>query len=94
MPRATAVRSLGNYVLWIQYEDGVAGKIDLSDRVGRGVFAAWIDSREFDKVHIGPSGEIAWTEQIDLCPDALYLRITGKKPEDIFPALAEMLQYA
>jgi len=26
-------------------------------------------------------------EDIDLCPDALYLRLTGKTPEDLFPAL-------
>jgi len=24
-----------------------------------------------------------WGDQIDLCPDALYLRATGKEPEDI-----------
>jgi hypothetical protein len=40
-------------------------------------------------VKIGSSGELVWNDQIDLCPDALYLKVTGKKPEDIFPALRQ-----
>ena len=45
-------------------------------------------------MRIGSSGELAWGDEIDICPDALYLRITGKKPEDLFPKLQELLQYA
>ncbi len=41
-------------------------------------------------VRIGSGGELAWSDEIDLCPDAMYLRITGKKPGDLFPALNEM----
>jgi len=52
--------------------------------IEKGVFALWNDYREFQKVHIGPSGEIAWNEEIDICPDAVYLKITGKRPEDLF----------
>jgi hypothetical protein len=35
----------------------------------------------------GVSGELAWKNGIDLCPDALYLKITDGKPEELFPAL-------
>jgi hypothetical protein len=38
-------------------------------------------------VRIAEGGAIAWGEQIDLCPDAMYLRLTGKEPEDVFPGL-------
>jgi hypothetical protein len=58
----------------------------------KGVFAAWEDEQEFEKAHIGPSGEISWGEEIEMCPDALYLRITGKRPEDLFPRLRELVQ--
>jgi len=86
---------LDHYRLWVKYSDGVEGIVDLSDLAGKGVFALWNDYREFQKVHIGPSGEIAWNEEIDICPDAVYLKITGKKPEDLFPMLQEMtLQHA
>ena len=90
MPKPVAVKPLEGYRLWIKYSDGVEGVVDQSDLVGKGVFAAWEDYREFQKVHIGPGDEIAWSEEIDLCPDALYLRITGKKPADLFPKLREL----
>ena len=94
MCRAIAVQAQDNYMLWVQYDDGVAGRVDLSNLVGKGVFAAWTDRRVFEMVHIGPSGEIAWNDQIDMCPDAMYLKITGKKPEELFPALTQVLQHA
>ena len=30
---------------------------------------------------------IRWGDAIDLCPHALYMQLTGKSPEDIFPNL-------
>ena len=94
MPKPTEVRPLDNYRIWIKYSDGIEGVVDLSDLAGVGVFALWNDYREFQKVHIGTSGEIAWNEQIDICPDSTYLKITGKNPEDIFPKLREFAVYA
>ncbi len=90
MPRLIEVKPLENYRIWVKYSDGVEGVVDLSEFVGKGVFAVWEDYREFQKAHIGPSGEIAWGEDIDLCPDAIYLKVTGKKPEDLFPKLREL----
>ena len=66
---------------------GEAGVVDLSGLVGKGVFAIWYDRRIFEQVRIGSFGELVWGDQIDLCPDALYLKATGKKLEDVFPAL-------
>mgnify|MGYP001580369512 CR=1 FL=1 len=95
MPTPIEVKPLEKYQLWVKYSDGIEGVVDLSDLVGKGVFALWIDYQEFQKVHIGSSGEIAWSEEIDICPDAIYLKITGKKPEDLFPKLRELsVQYA
>ncbi|HOM17339.1 MAG TPA: DUF2442 domain-containing protein [Thermoguttaceae bacterium] len=94
MPRPLEVKPLKNYRIWIKYADGVEGEVDLSELVGKGVFAAWKDDREFQKVHIGSGGEIAWSDQIDLCADAIYLKLTGKKPEDIFPSLHQSARYA
>lgn len=90
MPIPIEVKPLENYRLWVKYSDGVEGVVDLSDLVDKGVFALWNDYQEFQKVHIGPSSEIAWSEEIDMCPDAIYLKITGKKPEDLFPQLREL----
>ena len=94
MPKPMEVKPLDGYRLWVKYADGIEGVVDLSDFAGNGVFALWNDYREFQKVHIGPSGEIAWSDQVDMDPDAIYLQITGKKPEDLFPKLLELAEHA
>ena len=68
--------------------------VDLSDLAGDGVFVLWNDYQEFQKVHIEPHGELAWNEDVDLCSDSVYLKITGENPEDIFPKLRELTVYA
>lgn len=73
-----AVEAREEYRLWLRYSDGVEGEVDLSDLVGRGVFEAWWESGFFERVHISDSGTIAWNEDIEICPDALYLEITGR----------------
>lgn len=94
MPAPTEIRALDNDQLWVKFSDGVEGIVDLSDFAGKGVFALWNDYQEFQKVYIGPDDEIAWSEQIDMCPDAIYLKVTGKKAEELFPKLQNMAQHA
>ena len=87
MPRPIDVRARPNYRLWLRFDDGIEGEVDLSSLVGRGVFETWRDLAFFGSVKLGPYGEIAWGEDIDLCPDAMYMRVTGKRPEEVFPNL-------
>lgn len=87
MRKITHVKALQDYRLELTFDNGIIGTVDLSDLVGNGVFTLWRDRHAFEQVQIGSSGELAWGDQIDLCPDALYLRTTGKKPEEVFPAL-------
>jgi len=83
------VKALGNYKIWIKYSDGEEGEIDLSNYAGKGVFKSWNDYDFFKSVHIGEHGEIAWGQEIDLCSDSLYLKLTKKKPDQLFPSLRE-----
>ncbi len=87
MRKVTKVRVLEEYRLLLTFDDGIQAVVDLSDLAGKGVFALWLDYRAFEQVRIGSSGELVWADRIDLCPDSLYLRATGKSPEDLFPAL-------
>ncbi|HEX7449408.1 MAG TPA: DUF2442 domain-containing protein [Pirellulales bacterium] len=89
MYKPVEVRPLPGYRLYLRYADGISGEVDVSDLVGQGVFDVWNDVRQFEKVSIGPGGEIRWSDQIDLCPDALYLEITGKSPEEAFPKIGQ-----
>ena len=94
MKRISNVKVLSGYRLELEFDDGVSGTVDLSEAVGKGVFALWGDPLAFNQVRIGSSGELCWGDRIDLCPDALYLKVTGKKPEDILPALREQPTHA
>jgi hypothetical protein len=85
--RIITVETLENYRVALAFDDGVSGIVDLSHLTGKGVFDAWRDPRFFEQVRIGTEGELAWGDRIDLCPDSLYLKVTRRTPEDIFPAL-------
>jgi hypothetical protein len=87
MRRIKEVKVLAEYRLDLAFDDGTKGVVDLSSLVGKGVFSLWHDPSAFERVRIGTSGELIWDDQVDLCPDALYLKVTGKRPEDLFPAL-------
>ena len=87
MKKAIEVKPLSGYRIWLRYVDGVEGEVDLSHLAGRGVFKVWADRTAFEDVHVDDSGAIAWKEGIDLCPDALYLRLTGKAVDELFPKL-------
>ena len=87
IPKPVEVKPLTNFRIWLRYEDGTEGTIDLSDVAGRGVFSAWNDPAFFRSVRLGSHGAIEWGADIDICPDAMYLRLTGKSPEDVFPVL-------
>ena len=88
MLKAREVRALPNYKIWVRYEDGVEGEVDLTAYVGKGIFSAWNSPTFFEAVHVTPHGSIAWNENIELCPDGIYLELTGKKPEELFPRIS------
>jgi len=94
MRKISEAKVLQGYCLQLVFDDGVRGVVDLSGLVGKGIFAIWRDRRIFEQVRIGSFGELTWGDQIDLCPDALYLKATGKKPEEVFPALRCESTYA
>jgi hypothetical protein len=77
MDKIVQVRPLENYRIWLKFSDGAQGEVDLSDLAGRGVLTAWTDPNVFNAVRV-EGGGIEWPGEIDMCPDALYLRLTGK----------------
>ncbi len=80
MVRPTSVEALPGYRIRVAYTDGTEGLIDLSSDVGLGIFAPLSDETFFRTVHIGQFGQIAWSDDIEVCPDAAYQEITGRTP--------------
>lgn len=85
MKKIVSIHPLPDYHLKLCFDDGVAGTVNLSRLVGKGVFVAWNDPKQFARVRLGDFGEPVWDGDIDLCPDALYLEVTGQTVEELFP---------
>jgi hypothetical protein len=94
MLKLVEIQSLPGYRLHLRYADGVAGDVDLSSFVGKGVFCLWNDPKAFQNVSIGSAGEVRWSDEVDMCADALYMRITGKTPEEVFPGIGKVPAHA
>jgi hypothetical protein len=43
-----------HYHVWIRFDDGLEGEVDLSDLVDEGVFAAWKSVDFFNQVRVDP----------------------------------------
>ena len=73
-------RPLEGYRLFVRFEDGAAGEINVAEIVCfEGVFAPLKDRAYFARVQVsGEVGTIYWPDGADLDPDVLYARITGK----------------
>lgn len=87
MHKVLEVRALKGFRLWLRYDDRVEGEVDLSHLRGRGVFRAWDRPGVFESARLGPQGQVMWGADLELCPDSLYLKLTGKTPDQVFPAL-------
>lgn len=81
------VTPLQGYKLYVRFVDGVEGNVDLSHLAGKGVFSLWNTPGVFESVQIGASGEIKWSDEVEICSDTLYLELTGKSPAEVFPNL-------
>ena len=72
------VRVLGGYNVYLKYEDGVEGEIDLADIIKfDGVFEPLKEPERFRELYLNKElGTICWPCGADLDPDVLYARIT------------------
>ena len=79
MHRITEVKALPNHRLFIRFENGTDGEVDLSGLIGKGVFETLSHPDTFSKVSIDEeAGTVTWPGGIDICPDTLYHDLTGE----------------
>lgn len=78
--KIVACKPRPNYHVWIRFEDGLEGEVDLKHLVGKGVFEAWESVEFFNQVRVDPKSDtLAWGEDIDLDPYVLREKILEKK---------------
>lgn len=80
----THVQALPNHQLQLQFEDGIAGTIDLTEIITfSSIFAPLQDPTYFATVQVNPEvGTIFWDNGADLDPDVLYAIITHQPIPD------------
>ncbi len=84
MVRPIQVEARDGYRIWLRYADDIVGEVDLSSFAGKGVFSIWDDRSCFEQVHVSDHGSIAWTDDVELCADSLYLQLTRMQPDVLF----------
>lgn len=72
--------------LWLRFEDGLAGEIDVAMLVPfEGVFAPLRDPALFARLEVNSElGTVVWPNGADLDPDVLYGLLSGE-PVDLAP---------
>ena len=77
--RIIKCRPLPNYRVWICFDDGLEGEVDLGHLVGKGVFKAWDSVDFFNQVRVDSRTDtIAWGEEVDLDPYVLREKIENR----------------
>jgi len=82
IPNIKHATALPGYKLKVEFEEGVNGIIDLSKWKGKGVFEYWNNEDNFKLFKITADKKIEWGEEIDMDPDAFYLKLVGKSFEE------------
>jgi hypothetical protein len=78
IPYLKLATAYDNYILFVEFIDGVKGEVDLSKWKGNGVFTYWNKEENFKNFKINELNKLEWNEEIDIDPDALYLNLIGK----------------
>jgi hypothetical protein len=84
MPRdVIKVEPRGGYRVWLQFQDGVEGEVDLGPELTfQGVFAPLRDPAYFARVSVNAElGTIGWPNGADWDPLVLYSRVTRRPVE-------------
>ena len=77
IPKIVIAEARDHFKLFLSFDDGVSGIVDLSEFRGQGVFEYWNDEANFKKFEIVYNA-ITWNESLDFDCDSFYLQIINK----------------
>lgn len=69
-------RYVSAYTIWLRFEDGTEGEVDLSQELHGAVFEPLQKSEYFASFRVNPdTGTIEWPNGADFAPEFLYEKI-------------------
>jgi Protein of unknown function (DUF2442) len=77
MPRLTEAIARDVACLFVRFDDGTSGEIDLSSRLFGPMFEALRDPVFFARVTVDEYGTPTWPNGADLAPDAIYRQLSA-----------------
>lgn len=70
------VRYVRDYTLWLRFQDGACGEVDISTSFKGPVFEPLRDIAFFKRVTLDPEiGTVVWPNGADVAPETLYARL-------------------
>ena len=86
MLQVTEAHHLGEHRLWLAFNDGHSGEIDLTDVLFGPVFEPLLDVERFATLRVDQLLQtVVWENGADLAPEFLLERLTQGTPEE-YPA--------
>ncbi|HEX8255922.1 MAG TPA: DUF2442 domain-containing protein [Thermoanaerobaculia bacterium] len=70
------VRYVRDFVVWLRFQDGTSGEVDVSRSLKGPVFEPLRNIEFFKQVRVDPElGTIVWPNGADVAPETLYERV-------------------
>lgn len=81
----TEVRAIGGYRIWLRFDDGTEGDLDLKPELNfEGVFEPLRDEAYFSQVKVDSElGTVVWPNGADWDSLVLYSLVTGRPIEEL-----------
>jgi hypothetical protein len=77
IPRVKEARHVKDYRVWIRFQDGTEGEIDLGKELWGEMFEALRDVEAFRQLRVDPElHTIVWPNGADLSPEFLYSQLS------------------
>ncbi len=77
MDRIVQLEVTGPHRLFVVFEDGLSGELELFHRLNGPMLEPLRDPDVFRRVHLDEYGVPTWPNGADLAPDGLYARLKG-----------------
>jgi hypothetical protein len=90
IPQVTEVKALDGYKLWLRFQDGASGVIDLSAELWGPMFEPLKDRALFACATVHPElHTVTWPNGADFAPEFLYRQTTLNDPSKDQPQPAD-----